>query len=88
MISWKRAIVERTNWFLNRIRTFSCENPRPLLEYGCFFLISLIGLAINTGFLYLFEKKVNFYPAKVFDILGVIIFLVQYYCQRVSKSFA
>jgi len=36
-------------------------------------MISLIGLAINNGFLYLFEKKMNFYPAKVLAIGGTVI---------------
>lgn len=62
------TMAASSNWFLNRIWTFNSENPQLWLEYGSFFMISLIGLGVNNGFLYLFEKKMNFYPAKVFAI--------------------
>ena len=57
-----------SNWFLNRIWTFSSEKPQLLLEYGSFFVISLIGLGVNNRFLWMFEKKLNFNGAKVFAI--------------------
>lgn len=75
------TVAASSNWFLNRIWTFGSNNPRLLLEYASFFLISLIGLGINNGFLYLFEKKMSFYPAKVFAI-GVTVlwnFFANYY---------
>lgn len=62
-----------TNYFLNRVWTFQSTNPEVMLEYGEFFLISLIGLLVNTFILYLLVSKVkmNFYVAKVFAI-GVV----------------
>ena len=62
------TVAASSNWFLNRIWTFNSNNPQVLLEYGSFFLISLIGLATNNGFLWLFEKKMNFYGAKILAI--------------------
>jgi putative flippase GtrA len=61
-------IAASSNYLLNRIWTFESNNPRVLIEFSTFFIISLIGLAINNLFLYLFEKKVNFYVAKLFAI--------------------
>lgn len=59
-----------TNYFLNRIWTFESTNPKVMVEYGEFFLISLIGLIVNTIILYLLVSKVkmNFYTSKVFAI--------------------
>ena len=38
------------------------------MEFGTFFIISLIGLGINNLVLYILEKKMNFYLAKLFAI--------------------
>lgn len=59
-----------TNYFLNRIWTFESTNPKVMVEYGEFFLISLIGLIVNTIILYFLVSKVkmNFYTSKVFAI--------------------
>lgn len=75
------TVAASSNWFLNRIWTFESENPHLLFEYGSFFLISLIGLGINNSFLYLFERNMNFYQAKVFAI-GITVlwnFFANYY---------
>jgi putative flippase GtrA len=58
-----------TNYFLNRYWTFQSGNPKILLEYASFFIISLIGLALNNLFLFLLEKRFNFYLAKLFAIV-------------------
>ncbi|MFA6770423.1 MAG: GtrA family protein, partial [Bacteroidales bacterium] len=42
-----------TNYFLNRIWTFSSTNPNIAGEYSLFLLISVVGLAINSIILYL-----------------------------------
>ena len=62
-----------TNYFLNRIWTFESTNPEVMVEYTEFFLISLIGLGINTFVLWLLVSrfKMNFYIAKIFAI-GVV----------------
>ncbi|MFH0843192.1 MAG: GtrA family protein [Bacteroidota bacterium] len=61
-------VAATTNYYLNRIWTFSSNDPEILIEYGTFVIISVIGLAINNLFLYLFEKKFPFYFAKLLAI--------------------
>ncbi len=62
-----------TNYFLNRIWTFESSNPKVMVEYSEFFLISMIGLAVNTIILYILVSKFkrNFYLSKVFAI-GIV----------------
>ena len=64
-----------TNYFLNRIWTFESTNPRVMIEYTEFFVISMIGLGINTLVLWLLVSrfKMNFYVAKIFAIGFVTI---------------
>ena len=57
------------NYIINRFWTFqSTEDWLP--EFGRFVLFSIIGLALNNLFLYLFHEKVklNFYLAKAIAI--------------------
>lgn len=61
-------VAATSNYFLNRIWTFESSDPRILMQYGSFVIISVIGLGINNLFLYLFEKKLQFYIAKLFAI--------------------
>jgi putative flippase GtrA len=58
-----------TNYLFNRIWTFESKNPQIFTEYGTFILISAIGLLINNFFLWVFEKKLNFYVAKFIAII-------------------
>ncbi len=69
------TLAASSNYLLNRIWTFESQNPKVLLEYSSFFIISIIGLGVNNAFLWLFEKylKCNFYLAKLFAI-GVTTF--------------
>ena len=62
-----------SNYFLNRIWTFESTNPRVMVEYTEFIIISMIGLGINTLVLWLLVSrfKMNFYVAKIFAI-GVV----------------
>ncbi len=62
------TLAASSNYILNRIWTFESTNSKILLEYSSFLIISVIGLAINNLFLYLFEKKFRFYLAKLFAI--------------------
>ena len=75
------TIAASCNYLFNRIWTFSSNNPKVLAEYSTFIIISLIGLAINNLFLYLFEKRLKFYMAKLFAIAVTLIwnFLANYY---------
>jgi len=62
-------VAASSNYILNRIWTFKSSNPEIFTEYTSFLVISLIGLAINNYFLYLFEKRFNFYLSKLFAII-------------------
>ncbi len=64
-----------TNYILNRVWTFESKNPEVMLEFSEFFIVSLIGLALNTLLLWILVSKfkVNFYIAKVFAIALVTI---------------
>ena len=75
------TIAASSNYLLNRLWTFESSNPRILVEYSKFIIISLIGLVINNLFLYIFEKKQRFYLAKLFAIGVTTIwnFLANYY---------
>jgi putative flippase GtrA len=75
------TIAASSNYLFNRLWTFSSTNPKIIVEYGTFIIISLIGLAINNLFLYLFEKRLKFYPAKLLAIGVTTIwnFFANYY---------
>lgn len=69
------VLAATSNYIFNRIWTFQSDNPEIGREYLLFFVISLIGLALNNLFLYLFHEKLkmNFYLAKVFATILVTI---------------
>ena len=75
------TVAASSNYLVNRLWTFSSTNPKIFTEYGKFMIISIIGLAINNLFLYLFEKRVRFYFAKLFAIGVTLVwnFLANYY---------
>lgn len=60
-----------SNYYLNRIWTFESTNPDIAFEYTSFFIISLVGLGINTAALWFLSNKLkmNFYFAKFLAIL-------------------
>lgn len=64
-----------SNYFFNRIWTFKSKNPEVMVEFTEFFLISLVGLGLNTFLLWLLVSKfkMNFYLAKVFATVLVTI---------------
>lgn len=64
-----------TNYYLNRIWTFESTNPEVMVEFTEFFVISLIGLGLNTLILWILVSrfKLNFYFAKIFAIGAVTI---------------
>jgi len=67
------CVAASTNYFLNRVWTFQSEDPNIAREYTSFFIISLIGLAINNLILWLIVSRLkwNFYLAKLIAI-GVV----------------
>lgn len=75
------TIAASTNYLLNRAWTFQSKNPAILTEYTSFFFVSLIGLGLNNLFLFLFEKKFNFYLSKLLAIAFTTVwnFLANYF---------
>lgn len=59
-----------SNYFLNRVWTFESTNPEVMIEFTEFFVISVIGLGLNTLLLWFLVSKFkfNFYFAKIFAI--------------------
>ena len=75
------CIAASSNYAINRYWTFESTNP-ILREFGLFVIFALVGLGINTLFVYLFERaKVNFYIAKFFAIVITSLwnFFVNYF---------
>jgi putative flippase GtrA len=74
-------VAASSNYVINRLWTFKSSYSQVFLEYSTFLIVSLIGLGINNLFLYLFEKKMKFYVAKLFAIFMTTIwnFLINYY---------
>ena len=64
-----------SNYSINRQWTFTSSNPLWVKEFIIFLTVSLIGLLLNTTFLYFFhhKKDKNFYIAKFLAILVVFI---------------
>jgi len=75
------TVAASSNYLLNRLWTFESNNPKIVVEYSSFIVISIIGLAINNLFLFLFEKIFKFYPAKFSAIVVTTLwnFLANYY---------
>jgi len=75
------TLAATSNWFLNRLWTFESSNPKIFAEYSSFILISVTGLGINNLFLWLFEKRMKFYPAKLCAIAVTTVwnFMANYY---------
>lgn len=59
-----------SNYFLNRVWTFQSTNPEVMVEFTEFFVISIIGLGLNTMLLWFLVSKfkMNFYFGKIFAI--------------------
>lgn len=69
------VVSASSNYVFNRNWTFHSENSAILKEYLTFFLISTIGLAINTFIIWLLNDrlKINFYLSKLIAIAIVIL---------------
>lgn len=63
-----------SNYILNRVWTFKSHQANIPKEYFSFFMVSVIGLALNNGIIYLLinKRKMNFYVAKLIAIILVI----------------
>jgi|SRR5664279_3078309 putative flippase GtrA len=75
------VLAASSNYLFNRLWTFESNNPKILMEYSTFFIISVIGLIINNLVIFLLEKKLKFYFAKFVAIMitSVWNFLANYY---------
>ncbi len=69
------AFAVTTNFLLNRIWTFQSTNTLIWIQYSKFILVSLVGLAVSNGLIYLLteKKKLNFYLSKGIAIVGVMV---------------
>ncbi len=63
-----------SNYILNRVWTFESHNPDISFEFLKFFIVSLIGLGINTLILYILVSKYKkpFYFSKLISI-GIVM---------------
>lgn len=72
-----------TNYILNRIWTFCQPRPAITQQYLTFLGISVVGLGINNGIIYLLadRMRMNFYLSKLFAIGTVTVwnFFMNYY---------
>ncbi|MGI6319781.1 MAG: GtrA family protein [Bacteroidales bacterium] len=64
-------LAASSNYILNRIWTFKSENPDVFQEFGKFFIVSIIGLGINSAVLWFCNEKlkINFYISKIFAVI-------------------
>jgi len=77
------TLAATTNYIFNRIWTFESQDPEIAVEYTKFFIVSAIGLGINTLVLWFLVSKfkMNFYLSKLFAIGVTLIwnFLANYF---------
>ncbi len=68
-------VATASNYLLNRNWTFHNQDPEYLLQFGKFFVIALVGLALSNLIIFLLSEKLkwNFYLAKIFAIGAVAI---------------
>lgn len=80
-LKWNKYVANSTgfsfavvnNYLLNRYYTFQNNDPGISLQFLKFLLISIVGLALSTGLLYLIQKntRVNFYISKAI-VIGLV----------------
>ncbi|MEJ2880016.1 GtrA family protein [Pedobacter sp. GR22-6] len=66
-------VATGSNFTLNRYWTFNNHDPNTVIQFGKFFVVSLVGLAISNSLIFLLHEKLkwNFYFAKVCAIVLV-----------------
>lgn len=66
-------VATGTNYTLNRYWTFNNHDPATIVQFGKFFVVSLVGLALSNALIYLLNDKLkwNFYFAKACAIVLV-----------------
>lgn len=70
-IGFTLAVI--SNYYLNRIWTFQSHDPEVAMQFFKFFVISIVGLGINNGVIYILHDKLkqNFYLSKIFAVFVV-----------------
>lgn len=60
-------VATGSNYTLNRFWTFNNHDPDTVIQFGKFFVVSLVGLALSNGLIFLLHEKLkwNFYISKV-----------------------
>lgn len=68
-------LAASSNYFINRIWTFQSINPHIAAQYLYFVIISLVGLGINNGIIFIMNDRIkfNFYFSKLFAVALVTI---------------
>lgn len=69
------SVAVINNYLLNRAWTFNDREPGMLGQFILFLSVSLLGLVMNTGVLYLLNEKqrVPFYLSKILAIVVVFV---------------
>jgi len=78
-LGFSAAVV--SNFLLNKHWTFTDTNPDVVQQFSKFLLISIGGLLINNGIIYLLrQRNINFYFAKAVAIIVVVLwnFIMNY----------
>ncbi|MGY4386577.1 putative flippase GtrA [Pedobacter sp. UYP24] len=67
------VVATATNYTLNRLWTFNNHDPNAAVQFGKFFIVSLFGLALSNGLIYILNDRLkwNFYVAKACAIVLV-----------------
>jgi len=62
-----------SNYFINRLWTFKEKQARIAKQLAAFAIVSIVGLLLNSGFIYLFTTLffINFYVSKAMAVILV-----------------
>lgn len=66
-------VATGTNYTLNRFWTFNSHDPATVIQFGKFFMVSVIGLVLSNSLIYFLNDRLkwNFYLAKACAIVLV-----------------
>jgi putative flippase GtrA len=66
-------VATGTNYSLNRYWTFNNQDPEYILQFGKFFVVSVVGLMLSNSLIYMLHDKLkwNFYLSKACAIVLV-----------------
>jgi putative flippase GtrA len=76
------------NYILNKIWTFKDDNDEVVNQYIVYFIISMIGLMISNGFIYIVTNrlKIRFVTVKILSVFVVSIWnFIMNYCVTFSN---